>query len=185
MKLQVFKQTVMRSMDEEWQNILHEMDAALNAAVEDALFALQKQAKEQLDQLRYTLEIKKNKDIAAAAGQTRKMMEERRNSAIDALFDDVVNKLREFTASPAYSLFLFDKVYGCDTKKFIYLQVMDRDRELVAALPNLTVLSTEEDFIGGFRMMTKYKQAMVDYTFTSLLAEQRKFFSFIYHAGSR
>jgi vacuolar-type H+-ATPase subunit E/Vma4 len=116
-----------------------------------------------------------NKEIAAAANHARKLFIALRKNYIDKLFNEIANALNEFVNSPEYQNYLSKKIEK-HAGDFSVIQLMQRDAGMDTGL---TVVITDEDFIGGFRLKTN--EIVADYTMAAELDVQRKEFPFIYN----
>jgi vacuolar-type H+-ATPase subunit E/Vma4 len=160
-----------KALDEYKLLLQRESEAAVNEAIT--------QAREEIDAERYKIELVKNKEAAAAFNYSKRMLIELRVQLTDALFNNVKEDLLIFTETPDYPIYLQNKLSASNNGLFAYIQLMERDKEKIQT--DLSVEISEEDFIGGFKLISEDRRLLADYTLLAAWYEQRTHFPEIYN----
>ena len=132
-------------------------------------------------------ELEMNKKILVLSTQSKKNLAEQRERLTDSLFEKVEARLDGFTKSQAYPEYLINKINeakdgiisGNDGIGHDDLEIFLRQEDMCFAdkIKNecaLFVSAAAEDFAGGFLLYIKTKNASLDMTFKTKLAEARK-----------
>jgi vacuolar-type H+-ATPase subunit E/Vma4 len=177
----VFRQTVMHTTAQVMAEAMKEIDAEYENTVKACMDAVKRQAGERLALERHGMETEKNKRITAARRGVKKELDEKRECLTASLFEEVWEGLREFANSAEYPGYMHQKIAPHDGEAFAFIQVMHRDKDMIAPYSHLTVIPTDEDFIGGFRLLSCNQNAVYDHTLAYLLSLQRDVFPALYN----
>ena len=188
-KLDLFTQRTMESVNRQCREAAQEIQNAVKTAVSEAEEKARREMADRLKTETYRLQRESNKKIHAVSMKSRRDLFSRRERLIDELFTDLEKNLRDFTGTPAYKDFLTEgvtAVTGTDflpsgavsaketspakNTDFSIIQLMAQDifykdlKELIESKTLLTAEATEEDFIGGFRLISGNRRMIADYT---------------------
>lgn len=110
----------------------------------------------------------------------------KREAIIDEVTDAVIEKLKEFKKTPAYSEWLKKKVKTAFFElgkgaKIVYIAGDDMDfkdeLEKIQDTSRFTVEgSLERDFLGGVKVLNTDRKVSVDYSFKDMISEEKKIF---------
>lgn len=182
-KLEIFTNITMREVEGKRRQILREINEAFSKAVDEAVRAAQKSAKDQIREERYRIEKQKNKQIVVSSAEAKRKLIDLREKRTDDLFKDVERDVRGFIDSPDYDPYLLNAAQTAVSAvpgRYAFIRINPRDMRLaekLAALTGLTVESDDEDFLGGFRLVSENRKAVADYTLLTRLREERRDFS--------
>lgn len=182
-KLEIFTQVTMSKVEEKRRQITREMGEAFNGTVDEAVRTAEKQSRERLRTERYKIDTLKNKQIVTASADAKRLLIALRDRLTEDLFADVKADVRAFTKSPDYEAWLSDNIrksLSASSGGYAYVQIMRRDTPLadkIAKTTGLKVEVTDEDFIGGFRLITASHRAISDHTLAKRIQEERGNFS--------
>ena len=165
-KLIRFAEGAQQKVDDECRKITNEIQEAIKSAVGDADYAARGQKHERIQAERHRLEREANKKVNAASMAVKQELSALRERLANELFAAVEADLRNFTTMPGYEFFLIQKILA-KAGKFRFVQIMPRDMHLaerIEAEASLQVESVEEDFIGGFRLLSENRRVVDDHT---------------------
>jgi vacuolar-type H+-ATPase subunit E/Vma4 len=182
-KLAVFERITQEEAIAKRKNALDEIEASFNAAIETAVLAAEQQAREKIRSEQNQIEMAGNKQVAAASSEAKHAEAALRTKLMAQLFDDALADLRVFTQTPEYGDFLLDSL-RLETQnapnRYDRVLIMKRDGIHASRLQSETGLGvneTDEDFLGGFKLITADGRGMRDKTLQNRLAMQRKQFT--------
>jgi len=188
-KLDLFTQKTMESVNRQCLEAAHEIQNAIKTAVSETK---KKARKEMADRVRiesYQLERESNKKIHTASMAARRDLSALRKRLTNELLTDLEKNLRHFADTPAYKDFILEGLIAATTstltananadmlKDFAIVQLMAKDifyEELkiqIEVETAFTVEATDEDFIGGFRLISENGRKIADYTLLARLKD--------------
>jgi vacuolar-type H+-ATPase subunit E/Vma4 len=181
--LELFEKTVMQTVEKNKAIAINQIQNEYKTALEEALQTAAKAAGERVFAEQYGITLRNNKRTAQALNHAKQTLAEIRNALIDRLFDDVKNDLLTFVSTDEYPLFFQKKLTARREGSFMPMKncvVMERDASLVPPELNLSVETTRDDFIGGFKLSTHDRRVFADFTLLSAWEKQRENFSALY-----
>lgn len=129
---------------------------------------------------------KYRQDVTKYELQTKRSIFMYRNSLAEKVFDEVCEKLTDFTKSDKYFDYLVNKieesfkVFPCDRAKLL---VCKKDLEIALKLQQQIsqieeVVTDRKNTLGGFTLVNEEKGLLIDQTFSALIEEEKqKFYS--------
>jgi vacuolar-type H+-ATPase subunit E/Vma4 len=181
MTMEKFHETVLQSAENKKREAITAIEAEFVESVENNLKTVREQANERLIFARHEIGLKSNKEIAAAANHAKSKMADTRKRLTDTLFEMAAETLREFIQSPDYTELFQKRLKDNISETFTQIEVMERDMVLVTSVPGLQPVVTEEDFIGGFRLLADDRRMIADHTLLSALHRQRENFPVLFN----
>lgn len=184
-KLAMFTQITMTEVEEKRRMMIRESEAAFQSAVDEAVRAAKKQAGERINSERYNIEKIKNKQITTASSEARHTLVSCRERMMEALFADVIEDVRAFVAAPTYADYLTQQINNAKTDRYAYVVLTARDMRFAAHIretTGLTAETSEDDFIGGFRLVSADRKTVSDHTLQTRLNEERQEFTLRHYA---
>ena len=190
-KLEIFRQVIMKEVDDKNKQLLRELNESFDNAVEDAARAAAKQARERVRLERYKIDRGFNKDVVAAAAKAKRELITLRETRTDALFDEIKAEIQAFTESEAYEEYLLRAVIkaqadGTEANPYTYVQLLPKDMRYAARITYSTRLTVEAaeagneaGWLGGFRLLTGSRRVIADYTLAARIEEKRSAFSML------
>lgn len=129
---------------------------------------------------------KYRQDITKYELQTKRCVFMYRNELSQKIFDEVLEKLVEFSKTEKYLDFLISKVseslkvFPCDTAKILLtkkdIELGEKIREKIPAITE--VLADKKNQMGGFTLVNEEAGLLIDQTFKTLIEdEKQKFYS--------
>jgi len=168
-KLDAFAKRIKDDINNKQRQEAKEIQEAIVQAVNEAENEARRISNEQLRIEIAKLERESNKKIYTASTKARQKLFELKEELKSELLYELENYLREFTKSPEYKSFLQDGLKHAETAAFSTIVVMPQDADIT--LPNLTTETSEEDFIGGFKLLSADKRVTADYSLLTKLGE--------------
>ncbi|MDR1663894.1 MAG: V-type ATP synthase subunit E [Clostridiales bacterium] len=182
-KLELFTRITMSEIEEKRRVATRESNEKFKNDVESAVRAAEKQARERIVNEQYSVGKLKNKQTVTAATEAKRALIALRERLTDELFKDIEDDLRNFAASGEYAGYLLDLLQKkTEGGYYAYVTVTQRDMALAEPIKRrfgLTAEAAEEDFIGGFRLISEDRRASEDMTFLWKLNEARENFSIL------
>ncbi|MCL2420701.1 MAG: hypothetical protein FWD03_02485 [Defluviitaleaceae bacterium] len=172
-KLDLFAKNTFESVNQKRRDTALEIQKSIKFAAQKTEKAAQRNMDDQLKAEGYRLNLEAHKKIHAAATSARLALSALRAQLADDLISDLENDLREFTSTPAYKDFLLEGITSIADdvlKGFPIVQLMTRDMSYIEST-ELATETTNEDFIGGFRLISANRHAMADYTLLTRLGD--------------
>ncbi len=125
----------------------------------------------------------KNHEITKSATEIKKKITNRRAELITELFRNVENRFLDYTKTEEYVSFLIEGAKAAVSKYgSVQIELMERDmghNAVIEAKSGAVVLSSDEDFLGGFRVIVPKKDAILDCTFKDKLKDEQRTFSLL------
>jgi len=168
-KLDIFSKRVNYNVDATRRQEAKEIQEAIIAAVNAAENEAQLQSNEQLKTERARLERESNKLIYAATSSARQKIAALKEQLIAELLITLENDLHAFVKSPEYKSFLLKGLESVDTQGFSKIILMPDDLANVQNI--LTLEASNEDFIGGFKLISADERVLADYSLLAKLGE--------------
>ena len=187
-KLDLFTQRTMESVNRQCREATYEIQTAIKSAALEAEKIARREMEDRVKTESYRLEREANKKIHAVSMEARRDLFSLQTRLADELFADLEKDLREFTGTLAYKDFLLEgiaavmdttflpeRIAAAADKDFSIMQLMAKDifyeelRKLIETETCFTIEVTEEDFIGGFRLISGDGRMMTDYTLLARL----------------
>ena len=192
-KRAIFKDIIINKADEQRLAVGREINDNFNRAVAEAVRAAEAQAQAQIQAETYKVKRYKNKEIVMASSEAKRSLMGLRERLTGELFDEIIAKIKEFTAAPEYEDFLINgikNVLATSKSNYAYVQVVPADMRLIARIEaetRLTVLAMENaECLGGFKLMTADKRMINDCTLIERIQDARLNFSMLYNgAGNK
>ena len=180
-KLELFAQKTMESVDRQHREVTQEIQESIKAAVREAEESARREMKDKLRNEGYKLDRDAHKKIHAAAMEARRDLSALKERLSEALLSDLEKDLRNFAVAPEYGAFLMEGVAAVTVDEDNFpsiIQLMERDmtyKEAIEAKISskyaYSVEATEEDFIGGFRLISADRRVTADYTLLTRLED--------------
>ncbi len=174
-----------------------------NKQKEQKLSALEKEKNRCIDEKETELLTDAYEDIQKSVMRSRRENSERvlkvetemkkelimlREKIIDNVFDEVQKKLSDFTDSAEYEKWLIDRTKAaCDEvgagSREVYVSKKDIKFKdiLEKSIDGISVMCTDDDFIGGASVTNKDRNICVNYSMRDMLEEKRA--SFLQESG--
>lgn len=183
-KLDHFYQSVIEGANGQSEDILKEYQATLAKEFENTKLEYERKAVHTLKVETDNLIRQKNKTLSSDALEIRKKIKEKQDDIKERLFEDVKVKLTTFMATTAYEELLVKEIQAANTfangdKMTVYINASDSAKK--ASLENqtgVTLTISTMDFLGGIRAVIHEKHILIDYSFTTRLAEEKDSFQF-------
>jgi len=166
-KLDAFTKRIKDDIDNKQRQEAKEIQEAIVKAVHNAESETRRISTEQLRIEVAKLERESNKKIYATAIKARQKIFELKEQLKSDLLYELKNRLSEFTKNPQYKSFLQDGLESIETEPFNTIILMPQD----TISTKLTIKTSEEDFIGGFKLLSADNRMMADYTLLTRLGE--------------
>lgn len=198
-KLEIFAERTSKEVNRKRHEVTLEIKEAIKAAVKEEETAAHREMADQIKTANKELERNANKKINAAKLAARQKMAELRDQLSAELFTELKYDLLAFTKTSNYGEFLFTGISliskslaseSLTSKSLINIEgthsnftkvlLMSRDLNqdflgpvLMKKLEDmkLKLEKTEEDFIGGFKLVSENERVIADYTFLARLEE--------------
>ena len=183
-KLEIFAERTSKEVNRKRHEVTLEIKEAIKAAVKEEETAAHREMADQIKTANKELERNANKKINAAKLAARQKMAELRDQLSAELFTELKYDLLAFTKTSNYGEFLFTGISLINIEgthsNFTKVLLMSRDLNqdflgpvLMKKLEDmkLKVEKTEEDFIGGFKLVSENERVIADYTFLARLEE--------------
>ena len=200
-KLDLFTKKTMESVNRQCLKVTLEIQNTIKIAILETKEKAHKEMADIIRAESYQLEREANKKIHAASMEARRGLFTLQERLAKGLFNDLEKSLQDFTGTPAYKDFLFEGVATVMDNNFLLkkttdlmdkscslaptgthfsiMQLMAQDtlfwklKELIETETSFTVEAVDEDFIGGFRLMSENRRIIADYTLISRLKNLR------------
>lgn len=185
-KLRAFENAILQETDEKISQLEEEVKEyekrEIEKAKNDDYNRMFNYMQEKVQEIKH----KYRQDITRYELQTKRSIFMYRNSLAQKIFDEVSEKLVEFSNSDKYFDFIVDKlneslkVFPCETGKILVskkdLQLLERIKEKVPAITD--VLVDKKNHLGGFTLINEEAGLLIDQTFKTLIEdEKQKFYS--------
>jgi vacuolar-type H+-ATPase subunit E/Vma4 len=193
-KYELFTRIVMAEVDAKNKASAKESESAFSSAVNDAVRTARQNAEVLLRSERYAVETMRRQKKAAAEADAKKEMIALRERLTEELFAEITAKVREFTESPAYPDYLAEHIAAANEgKNYGFVCLMPRDSHLADRILRMTGLVDEyasgkkrpdqpEDFIGGFRLISRDRRSLADHTLLARIERARENFPLLYNS---
>ena len=168
-KLDAFAKRIKDNIDTKQRQEAKEIQETILQAVQSAENDARRASNEQLRIEIAKLERESNKKVYAASTEARQKLFEIKEQLKSELLYELENRLREFVKSHEYKPFLQTGLQSVQTEAFSTVVVMPQDADIT--LPNLATETSEEDFIGGFKLLSADKRVLADYSLLTKLGE--------------
>ena len=173
-KLDHFAERALERAEEDRKKAAEEIQSAIKTALENAKKEAGKDALEQLKTERNKLEMEANRQIYKESMELRRKMSDLRERLADELIAELEKDISNFVGTAAYGDFLLEGTIAFMGAGFPILQLMERDasyKDPIEAETPFTVETTDEDFIGGFKLLSENRRTIADYTLLTRLGE--------------
>ena len=185
-KLRAFENAILQETDEKISQLEEEVKEyekrEIEKAKNDDYNRMFNYMQEKVQEIKH----KYRQDITRYELQTKRSIFMYRNSLAQKIFDEVSEKLVEFSNSDKYFDFIVDKlneslkVFPCETGKILVskkdLQLLEKIKEKVPAITD--VLVDKKNHLGGFKLINEEAGLLIDQTFKTLIEdEKQKFYS--------
>ncbi len=185
-KLRAFENAILQETDEKISQLEEEVKEyekrEIEKAKNDDYNRMFNYMQEKVQEIKH----KYRQDITRYELQTKRSIFMYRNSLAQKIFDEVSEKLVEFSNSDKYFDFIVDKlneslkVFPCETGKILVskkdLQLLEKIKEKVPAITD--VLVDKKNHLGGFTLINEEAGLLIDQTFKTLIEdEKQKFYS--------
>jgi len=189
-KLILFAERTLERVNIQHREASREIQETIRVAVREAEAAACKDMEAQLKIEESRLEREAHKKIHAASMAARQKQVSLQDKLSDELFSDLEGDLRCFANGKgkgkhsAYSDFLLEGIAANLGQDFHIVQLMQRDmtyKTAIEAETDFVVEETEEDFIGGFKLLSSNRRAIADYTLLARLGELNEDRSNLWH----
>ena len=166
-KLDSFAKRIKDDIDNKQRQEAKEIQETIIHAVHDAENEARRISNEQLRIEIAKLERESNKKIYTASTKARQKIFELKDQLKSELLYELENQLRKFTKNPEYKSFLQRGLESVEIEPFTTIILMPQD----TISTDLTINKSEEDFIGGFKLLSADNRVMADYTLLTRLGE--------------
>ncbi len=164
--------------------ILEELEKEMNASIEIKTKELEDLSSKTIKEEKIKIDQEFNKEVIQKVSTYKKDLMSLRNRYEAELFSDVKSDLDKFIASNEYVNFLVKEIRGSlDGSNNFKLYLTKRDishKEDIAKEfkdVNLEILPSDEDFIGGFKIVIVDKNILMDNSFKTRLQEEKEKFN--------
>jgi len=178
-KLSRFAEYTQQKVEEECRKTSQEVQEALKMAINKAGQAARQQKQNRIQEERQRLERESFQRINAASMAAKHALSELRERLADELFAALEADLYDFADSPDYEDFMARGILKA-MDDFRFVQLMKRDMYLAPRIEEKTSLRVEgvnEDFIGGFRLVSENRRMEDDHTILTRIQDIRGDFS--------
>jgi len=174
-KIDYFTETINREVNAKKSKAKHQLANSLSQKVSARISAaeakLQVQAAAEKRELAHSI----NRQISQMQFEEKNKFIDMRDRCIAQLFEDVRGDLRYFTQSPEYEPFLVEQINKAkESHDFAIVQIAPADMHMAEKINSATGLIVEEgdeNYIGGFLLLTEDRKIRIDRTFKTRLAE--------------
>ena len=173
-KLALFSEKANANIKQQRQEFFLEMQDLLKEAQKTAETTAQKEAAEQIRLEKQKSDRELQKRVQEAKLAARQKLANAQKNLANELLAELKNDLYAFTASPAYSDYILEGIVKHSELGFKIVQLMARDKsykEAIEAETNFRVELTEDDFIGGFKLMSENRRMIADFSLLNRLEE--------------
>jgi len=178
-KLALFSEKASTNVKQQRQEFSREMRNLLKKAQHEAEITAQKEAAEQIRLEKQKVNREMQKKINTANMEARQKIAALQESFAKELFSELKGDLIAFSASPAYGDYLLEGIVKHIELGFSIVQLMARDssyKEAIEAETSFRVELTEEDFIGGFKLLSENRRMIADFSLLNRLEETKNDF---------
>ena len=168
-KLDAFAKRIKDDADTKQRQEAKEIQEAIMQAVKNAEHEAGRISSEQLRIEISKLERESNREVYLASTKARQKLFELKEQLKSELLYELENLLRKFVKSTEYKSFLQSGLNSVETASFSTIIVMSQDADVT--LSNLITKTSEEDFIGGFKLLSADKRVLADYSLLTRLGE--------------
>ena len=187
-KLESFKQSALREVELKRRQSVSEGEAGLKAAVAEAVRGAKRASRERVRIERYEIAKQRNMRVTAASVEAKRALIALRNELIEALFNDVRGDIESFISSDEYKNHLIEEIKkACTSGGYGTVLLTERDMRFAAVIEGaagLRVERSDENFIGGFKLVSANGRAVLDCTFETRIAERYENFSTLQLGGA-
>lgn len=183
-KLDHFYQSVIEDATGQSEEILTEYQASLAKIYEETKEDYERKAALTLKVETDNLIRQKNKTLSSDALEIRRALKEKQDALKDLLFEEINNKVITFMTTSAYDELLIKQIQAATTfargdSMTIYLNASDSNKkESLEKQTGVPLTISAMDFMGGIRAVIHEKHILIDYSFTTRLAEEKDNFQF-------
>lgn len=164
--------------------ILEELEKEMNASIEIKTKELEDLSSKTIKEEKIKIDQEFNKEVIQKVSTYKKDLMSLRNRYEAELFSDVKSDLDKFIASNEYVNFLVKEIRGSlDGSNNFKLYLTKRDishkEDITKEFKdvNLEILPSDEDFIGGFKIVIVDKNILMDNSFKTRLQEEKEKFN--------
>jgi len=182
-KLEHFSQAITREVEarkrKARQEIVSDMEAEISKTESQQLAEIQAQINVQQQAIKRAGNIR----ITESQTESRKSLSTLTERLTAQLFDQVKAEIVAFTQSTDYEAYLLEGIHAIQSQSrqpYAYIQLAPQDMRLAATIEKATGLTTEqteENIIGGFRLLCKNRSKMSECSIQSRLTQARQEFS--------
>lgn len=183
-KLDHFYQSVIDDATQQSESILKTYQQSLNKIYEEKQAELEHKAELTLKMETDNLIRQKNKTLSTDALDNRRIIKEKNDELKERLFASVEQKIQDYMKTDAYLELLQEQIVAADNfsrgeRMTVYLNASDASKkESLEQQTGVPLTISTMDFQGGIRAVIHEKHILIDYSFTTRLAEEKDRFQF-------
>lgn len=179
-----FSEALINEASDQKLDIIKDLQTQRTQKLEDAKIKMTKEAEARIVKAQAKLEIEKRLTLSTRETEMHQSLIQNRTRLMNEVFDAVVENIRAYVKTPAYTDFLRRELHGAADSfrpAGTVCTFLKGDKDLLAELcekENLSVTFQEstEDFLGGFRLENEDLKLGLDCTLLSRLTEQKQVF---------
>lgn len=179
-KLEVFYNSSIEKATTQSIEIINEYKESLKKIYDEHIEESKRKAEVTLRVESDNLVREKNKRLSAQTLDIRREFTERTSILKESLFEDVIKKLNEFMSTPEYLTFLKKRIqtaldFAKGEEITIYINPSDADKKPALEQELHTTLTISNiNFMGGIRAVISARNILMDYSFSTKLAEAKE-----------
>lgn len=172
----------MQEAERKNEKVLTEIKDRFKRACEDYEKKARRIEEEILLKEKYKAEQIKNKNITEAMKNEKKSLIELRNQSTEKIFSNVRKKVEDFVNSDKYEKYLINQIegaknmYGSDMEVFIINKDI-KYKGVIFSATAIEVKISQENFIGGCKIIVTNKNIIIDNTIETKLIEAKTSFN--------
>jgi vacuolar-type H+-ATPase subunit E/Vma4 len=174
-KLEYFAQIIEREVELKKQRAKHRLANDLGEKAAEEIKKAEKIIYTYTEEKKRDLKRRANKKIAAATAEAKAAFNETRTMLNAKMLDGVSEKLKEFTQSAEYEIYLTERIRAARAVQGFHAGVVKlrpedmRFAQAIHQATGLTPVTGENDYAGGFILQSKNEKIKADYTFKTQL----------------
>lgn len=184
-KLKKFYDTTIQAATEQAEQIVTDYQNALDKLYQEHINNRNRRDKMELDDEKEKLKRETNRELSAEQLQARRSMSVKSQELKEALFTDVIEKLKEFKTGKEYVPYLCRKIKeasvelpGKTSEIIFFIDASDASlKDTLAEQTGMQIRIAEEHFLGGIQALIPDRHILIDHSFASMLAEEQAGFN--------
>lgn len=183
-KLDHFYQSVIDDATGQSEAIIKEYQHSLTKIFRDSKADFERKAELTLKVESDNIVRQKNKTLSSDALEIRRKLNDKNDELKEQLFEDVHKKLISFMKTAAYNDLLIKQINAATTfargeNMTVYINQSDEAKKIaLEKTTGVPLTISTMDFLGGIRAVIHEKHILIDYSFTTRLAEEKDSFQF-------